>query len=231
MQTDEAESLTEVLRDVGAQVRKDLRLEVRQLHEVTAVIAFGVISILLFSFSIGTSARPEQFAPGVVWVILFFASVLLFHTTFTREREQGTLGGLRSLPVASSVVYVCKIVSGAVLLFAVEAIIVPASMAFLGYAFTAGVLQVLYVFLLGNLGLAVSAAFVSALTMYTESRTILYPVLMFPLTFPVLAPSISLTRNLMVGPSAVGVEANIIMLTAASVFIVSVAHFDQIFSD
>ncbi len=50
-----------------------------------------------------TAGNAGGTLPGVIlWITLFFVTILIFTTSFTREADRGTLGGLKTLPCAPS---------------------------------------------------------------------------------------------------------------------------------
>jgi len=159
--------------------------------------------------------------------------MLGFYTAFAREMEQGTINGLRVLPTSSQAILIGKILYGFLLMSIIEVVVVPLSMVLFNYSFNSNPLFVTLVFVLGTLDFAVVGATVSGMTMYTESRTILIPLLTFPLVLPVIIPSVILTRSLIYGLtfSLSLPELRIITLSLIALFVASTLLFDYIFSD
>ena len=222
------------LKNIAYITSKDLKLEIRRKHEVFSIITFAFTSVLVSSFSLGPfSPYSNEIAPALIWIILLFAGMLGFYTVFAREMEQGTINGLRVLPVSSQVILFGKILYGFFLMSVVEIIVVPLSMVLFGYTFNSNPLFVVLVFALGTLDFAVVGATVSGLTMYTESKTILIPLLTFPLVLPVIIPSAILTKRLVYGitfsPSIP--ELRIIFLALVALSVAATLMFDYIFFD
>lgn len=213
---------------------KDLKMEIRRKYEVFSMITFALISVLTSSFSLGPFfPYSDEILPALIWIIFLFAGMLGFYTVFTREMEQGTINGLRMLPVSYLTIFIGKILYGFLLMSIIEIVVIPLSMVLFNYTFNSNPLFVVLVFALGTLDFAVVGASVSGLTMYTESRTILIPLLSFPLVLPVIIPSVILTRKMVDGIafSLAIPELRIISLSLIALFITAALLFDQIFLD
>jgi heme exporter protein B len=214
--------------------RKDLQLEFRRKYEVFSMITFAFISVLVSSFSLGPfSPYSNEILPALIWIIFLFTGMLGFYTAFAREMEQGTINGLRVLPTSSQVILIGKILYGFILMSVIEVVVVPLSTILFNYSFNSNPLFVLLVFALGTLDFAIVGATVSGLTMYTESKTILIPLLTFPLVLPVIIPSVILTRKLVYGLTfSLDIpELRIIVLSMIALFVTTIMMFNYIFSD
>ncbi len=213
---------------------KDLKLEIRRKYEVLSMITFALISVLVSSFSLGPFfPYSNDVVPALIWIIFLFAGMLGFYTAFSREMEQGTINGLRLLPTSCQVILIGKILYGFLLMGIIEVAVVPLSMVLFGYSFNSDFLFVILVFVLGTVDFAVVGAAVSGLTMYTESRTILIPLLTFPLVLPIIIPSVILTRKLVYGIvfSLALPELRIITLSLVALSVAIILMFDYIFLD
>ncbi len=180
---------------------KDLRAEFRRSYEVLSILTFAVGSILICSFawsSGGGTAEPEV-AAATLWIILFFASILTFTTSFTREADRGTLGGLKTLPCSPIAILIGKIVYGIVLLFLVECVLIPFSIIFLNLDLGGRFPLLLLVCFLGVTGLSFAGSFVSGLLMFSEGKTLLLSFLLIPICMPVIIPSVLATEKILRG--------------------------------
>ncbi|WP_309491929.1 heme exporter protein CcmB [Candidatus Hecatella orcuttiae] len=213
---------------------KDLLAELRRKYEVFSMLTFALISIIIFNFAFGIfSAAVHQAVPAIIWIIILFAGMFGFSTVFTRESDQGTLDGLRMLPISSQSIFLGKVVYGFLLMGVIEVIFVPLSMVLYSYTFTSSFLLTGLVFVLGTLDLAVVGALVSGLTMYTESRALLIPLLMFPLVLPVVIPLVILTQKLILGVEFYSVlpELRMVALTLAALAAAALLLFDYVLQD
>ncbi len=74
------------------QLRRDLKLALRQPAELANPLAFFVMVITLFP--LGVSPEPEVLAgmaPGVLWIAALLATLLGLEALFRRDRDDGSL--------------------------------------------------------------------------------------------------------------------------------------------
>jgi heme exporter protein B len=213
---------------------KDLRLEIRRKYELFSMITFALISVLVSSLTLGPlSPSSSEVIPALIWIILLFTGMLGFYAAFTREMEQGTIDGLRVLPSLPQTMFLGKIIFGFVLMGAVEVALVPVSLVLFGFTFNSDPLFVLLVFTLGTIDFAIVGAMVSGLTMYAESRTMLIPLLTFPMVLPVMIPTVLLTKKLVSGLVFAFYlpELRIIGLSLIALFVATTLLFEYVFTE
>jgi heme exporter protein B len=203
---------------------KDLKAEFRRAYEILSILIFSVSSILVCSFAWGTTlaSRPEV-AAAALWIILFFASVLTFTTSFTREIDRGTLGGLKTLPCPPSAILFGKILYAIVLLFLVESVLLLFSSVFLNLRLSGRFVEFLLIFFLGIVDLSFAGSFVSGLVMFSEGKTLLLSFLLFPICMPVLIPSVLATEKIVSGLSIVSAIPEFRLLLAFLFSITAIA--------
>jgi len=203
---------------------KDLRTEFRRSYEVLSILTFSVGSILICSFawSGGSIGSEPEVVAAALWIILFFASILAFTTSFTREADRGTLGGLKTLPCSPLAILAGKIIYGTVLLFFVECVLIPFSIIFLNLELGGRFPALLLVCLLGAVGLSFAGSFVSGLVMFSEGKTLLLSFLLIPVCMPVLMPAVSATREIIAGSGISEVVPELRLLTAFLLLITAV---------
>jgi heme exporter protein B len=195
---------------------KDLRIEFRRSYEVLSILTFAVGAILICSFvwSGGSASGKPEVAAAALWIILFFASILTFTTSFTREADRGTLGGLKTLPCSSVAILLGKIMYGVVLLFFVEFVLIPFSIIFLNLELGGRFPALLLVCFLGATGLSFAGSFVSGLVMFSEGKTLLLSFLLIPICMPVLIPSVMATEKIIRGSGILDVIPELRLLIA-----------------
>lgn len=203
---------------------KDLKTEFRRPYEILSILVFSLSSILVCSFAWGsTLANRADVAAAALWVILFFASVLAFTTSFTREMDRGTIGGLKTLPCSPSAVLFGKILYAIVLLFLVESVLLVFSSVFLNLRLSERLAEFWLVFFLGMVDLAFAGSFVSGLVIFSEGKTLLLSFLLFPVCMPALIPSVLATEKIVNGSGIIDVMPELRMLFAFLLSITAVA--------
>lgn len=179
--------MKDVLRVAWLIARKDLRVEVRSREMVYTTLFFAVATTLVFSFAFVHDGRAvDNAAAGILWVAVAFSGTLALGRTFERERQGETLRALLLGPTARAAVYLGKLTAVLGLLAAVEVVLVP----FAVFIFDApmGRAPGLFLALLatGTIGFAVVGTLFAAMLIRAESRDVLLPVVLYPITLPAL---------------------------------------------
>jgi heme exporter protein B len=176
-----------VIRTAWLIARKDFRIESRSRELVYTALFFAVPCVLIFSFAFVREGEAiEGAAAGILWVAIAFSGTLALGRTFERERQAETLRALLLAPVERSAVYLGKFCGVLSLLAGVELVLVP----LVGFLFGAplgrapGLLLALLTF--GTIGFVAVGTLFAAMLGRAESRDVLLPVVLYPITLPAL---------------------------------------------
>lgn len=210
------------LRVIWTVARKDLLIEMRTRERVAAMCSFVVLVGVLFNYSIDTAiVRPEEMAPGIIWMTIIFAGLLGMGRTFHLEEEDGAFSGVLQTPIPLDALYLGKIAANLVILSLVTVVIFVVFSVFFGLSFGSHpvvLAAVVFLALLGFVGLSTLFSAMSARTTMGES---LLPVLVFPLLIPMVIFGVSATSRLFAGRPVSEVTGSVRMLGAFA--IISVA--------
>jgi heme exporter protein B len=168
-------------------LRKDLRVELRTLETVPAMILLAVVTFVIFHFGLNRDTIQGQLAAGVLTATLLFASMLAINRLFVAEREQGGFDAFLLAPVDRTAMLLAKAAALFIFLAALEVIAVPAFALFLlGPSLGPALPGLILVLVLADLGLAVIGTLVSAIAVHTRARDLIGPVISLPLLIPAL---------------------------------------------
>lgn len=185
-------------RVVWLVLRKDLTVEVRSLEIAYTTLFFAVSCVLVFAFALVREGRaPEEGAAGILWIAIAFAGTLALGRAFERERQSETLRALLLAPAGRPAIYVGKLLGIVALLIAAEVVLVPlVALLFqaplLGHPFWLAA-----VLLTGTLGFAAVGTLFAAMLVRARSRDVLLPVLLYPITVPVIIAGVRATAALL----------------------------------
>ena len=168
-------------------IRKDLRVETRSRELFLTTLFFSVSTVLVFAFGFVRDGRPvENAVAGILWIAIAFAGTLALGRTFERERYHDVLRALLLAPVDRPAIYVGKLLGILALLAAVEVVIVPlVALLFQAPLFRQPILTFLLLSL-GTLGFSAVGTLFGAMLVRARSRDVLLPVLLYPITIPVI---------------------------------------------
>jgi len=186
------------VRVVWLVVRKDLTVEVRSREVIYTTVFFAVTVVLVFAFALVREGRAlGDAAAGILWIAIAFAGTLALGRTFERERQAETLRALLLAPADRPAIYVGKLVGIVVLLVATELVLVP----LIAFLFQAPLfsqpLWLTAVLLTGTLGYCAVGTLFAAMLVRARSRDVLLPVLLYPITIPVIIAGVRGTAALL----------------------------------
>lgn len=175
------------LRSTWAIVAKDLRLELRRVESLGTMVVFAVLIVLIFVFAGDPSAEDlEHLGPGAMWVSFLFAGALGFGRWFAQEERNAALQGLLLTPVDRGALYLGKWFGATLFLSGLLFVLVPVALLLYGLdPHGAWGLLLLLLFAV-TVGYAALGTFFAAVSAKTTAGELLLPVLLFPLSVPIL---------------------------------------------
>jgi heme exporter protein B len=187
-------------RQLSVILRQGLRAELADPERIVSPLLFATTVLLLFSFvfSENDALTPERLFVAETFLTVFFALQITFARVFEPEREDQAFDVIRSYQVKAGAWFVAKSLHVLVVGFAIlvptmllASLLTGATLAFATWG------AVLGVSLLGLIGLTVLGVLVSGLTLGANARQIVFPLLYFPLTIPVLLAATETTTILL----------------------------------
>lgn len=186
--------------------KKDILIQFRKRFEVFSMFLFALIAVLAFSFAVVTGgAVPQEVGSALLWVIIFFTGMFGFAPIFLSESETGTLRGLATAPIHAWSVYLGKVIYGFFLMGLVEIFLVPIIMVLFGFSLLSDFPLAVATLLVGTLDLAAVGSMASALTMPSESKSTVFPLVYFPTATSGLMLLIEITKIIVLGPGLIPV--------------------------
>ena len=183
-----------MLRAILLIVRKDLTVEVRSRELAYTTLFFAVSCVLVFAFSLVQEGRAaEGVGAGVLWMAIMFAGNLALGRTFERERQSETLRALMLVPAPRPAVYLGKLAGIVLLLVITEAVLVPLVALLFEAALLSHPFWLTAVVVSGTVGFAAVGTLFAAMLVRARSRDVLLPVLLYPITVPVLIAGVRAT--------------------------------------
>ena len=136
-----------------ALLRKDLRVELRTLRSLPAMVLFAVTAFVIFRFGLDREQLSGELAAGVLVPTLLFAAILGINRLFVAEREEGGFDLVRLAPIDRTVLFAAKASALVIYLVVLELVAVPIfALFFLDSA--SGLLPFALILLLADIGLA-----------------------------------------------------------------------------
>ena len=182
-------AITSFFRVLWAIVWKDLVAERRSREMLAAMLLFSLLVILIFNFALELDINARyNVTSGILWVVFAFAGTLGLNRSMAMEKDRGCLDALLLAPVDRSAIFFGKSISNLIFMWIVAVIILPVySMLYAINMFVPGLIAVIF---LGSIGYTTVGTLLSSMTVQTRTRDMLLPILLFPVTIPLLIAAV-----------------------------------------
>ena len=217
-----AQTTTSLWQATRAIVWKDLTAELRSRELLSAMLIFALLVILSFNFALDLDPKTRgSVTSGVLWVTFIFAGTLGLNRSMAVEKDRGCLDGLLLAPMDRSAVYFGKTIANLAFMLVVEMVVLPLySVLYNVNLFQPGLLLFI---VLGSVGYVAVGTLLSSMAVQARTRDMLLPILLFPVTLPVLVAAVKGSAGVLAGLPMSDVQTWINLLLAYDVIFIAVA--------
>lgn len=206
-----------------ALIGRELRLAFRAGGEALTLVLFFVMVAVIVPFAIGPD-RPQltRLAPGIVWIAAFLSMLLGLDRLFRNDDEDGSLTLLRHSNLPLEAVVAAKViahwlVTALPLLLATPVLALLLSMSWGQWG------QTVLALLIGTPALVSFGALGAAVTVGLRRGGLIAPVLILPLSIPVMIFGVGMMDQLAGGGATLFLIALSLVVTAFSPFAAALA--------
>lgn len=189
--------MTEFVRVAWLIVRKDIAVEVRSWELVSTTVFFAVACVMVFAFAFVEEGRVvANVSAGILWIAIAFAGTLALARTFERERQTETLRALLLAPADRPALYLGKLIGILMLMGITELVLLPLLWLFFQAPIGSSPLLLAALLAAGTIGYAAVGTLFAAMLVRARSRDVMLPILMYPVTIPVIIAGVRGTAAL-----------------------------------
>jgi len=182
-------------------LKKDFAIELKSYEILSTTLFFAVSCVAIFSFAfVREGEAPVDAAAGILWIAIAFSGTLALGRTFERERYGETLKALLLAPAPRPAIYLGKLLGIMTLLFATEVVVVPMVAFLFSAPFFERPLLLVALLALGTLGYASVGTLFAAMLVRARTRDVMLPILLYPITIPVIIAGVRGTSALLASP-------------------------------
>lgn len=175
--------------------KKDLYSELKTKQVLVTQIIFAALVIVVFSFAFDPANNTTKAViPGVIWVIIVFAGILGLNRSFISEQRNDTMQGLLVAPMEAASIYLGKFLANFTMILVVELVSIPFLFLLFDFKFLGSIPYFIFVIFLGSFGFVAIGTFLAALAANSKSSEMLLPLLLFPITTPILIGVVQATK-------------------------------------
>ena len=155
--------------------------------------------IFSFAFVKEEGVPVDNAATGILWIAVAFSGTLALGRTFERERYSETLRALLLVPAGRPAIYMGKLLGMLLMMAATEVVLTP-MVAFFFHAPLFARPMARRLLALGTIGFAAVGTLFAAMLVRTRTRDVLLPILLYPVTIPVIIAGVRGTAALLQSP-------------------------------
>ena len=193
-------AIGEVMRRTWAMTRKDVTVELRARERVNAMLFFAALVLFIFNFALGPDREKlREVAPGLLWLAFLFTGMLGLARSFQAERENDCFEELLLTPGDRESIYFGKLAGNVLFMLMAEALILPLFGILYNLDIWAQLPSLALVAVLGTVGFSTIGTLLAAMTAHLRAREVMLPLLLFPLTVPVILGSVRATEAILSG--------------------------------
>tara|TARA_Y100001970_G_scaffold121738_1_gene150961 strand:+ start:174 stop:851 length:678 start_codon:yes stop_codon:yes gene_type:complete len=203
---------------------KDIKVELQRKELLLLTIIFSFTCVVIFNISIDVTIDLYlRVLPGILWVTIFFTSVLGLNRFLSRERDSGNFEALLLLPISRDILFLGKVTTLFLFMIILEILIFP----IFTILFNLNIIHIpiIFVAVLATLGISVLGTIIGSMTSNTGVKETLLPILLFPLIFPILLAAIEVTGSVLRGQTFAEYNKWIQLLAITDIIFIIICSF------
>ena len=183
---------------VWAVVWKDLRIEGRTRQTISVMVMFSLATIIMLNFGLGMAINVNldagrNVSPALLWAVVLLAAILGLNRSLALDRENNVFDAMLIAPVSRTAFYVGKVISISLFTLLLNPVRVVLFTVFFNRPFYLPL--VLLVLFLGTIGYIAAVVLITSMTIQTRTREVLLPVLLLPVSLPLVLPAAMATTT------------------------------------
>jgi heme exporter protein B len=218
--------MKEFLAALGAVVWKDLRIEGRTRQTLSIMVMFSVAIIIMFNFALGTALdAARNVATGLLWTTVLLAAILGLNRSLALDRENQVFDAMLIAPIPRTALYFGKVLSISIFTLLLDLILVVLFTVFFNKPFYQW--PIILILALGTIGYIAAGVLITSMTIQTRTREVLLPVLLLPISLPLVLPAAAATATYIStaefgGPAWADVQGPILLVLAYDLLMLGV---------
>ena len=178
-----------------ALLKKDFRLQYKDFAGILSIFFFCVILLLLFHFALSLSQK-EKLSVGIFWIAFFLGNNLLFQRSQTIDKTAKVFERILLAPLPRFFLMLAKLLHNFFLCLLLQLLLLPIFATFFDERFLLDFPKIIILLVAASLGFCALGTLITSLTVELRLKEIIVPLLLFPLSIPLLLASIRLMEGI-----------------------------------
>ena len=183
-----------------AVIWKDIIMEYKTKQMTSSMLVFSGLVIVIFGFAFELSIEVlHKVLPGMIWVAMIFSSILGLNRSFILEKSNDCMQGMLLLPCDRTIIFLGKFFANFLFVLLTQIVIVPGFFVFFDYRFQGSLGLLVLILLVGTIGFIAIGTFLAALASNSRMSDMLLPIILFPVTVPLIIAGVQSTSLIFQG--------------------------------
>ena len=181
-------------------IKNEFLLEIKSSNNLFYITFFSLSCLMLSVFSFPPSELNEIIIlSGFFWIIIALASIKLIENSFVREREEGIYDLIYTSSADNYLVFLAKLITFSLILLGVQLLIFTIYSLISTTIEIDKIFQILILCVVSNIGLIGLGILIYLMTSLSNTRSFLFPLILFPIIVPLLIHSSNIFIALCLG--------------------------------
>ncbi len=219
-------------QEIYAILYKEILSEFRTRYSISTILLFILTTITMIALALVSERMGAELSAGLLWIVIFFASMIGLSKSFVSEEERGTAFLLQVFS-SSTAIYFGKLIFNVLLSIFINFFSLVLFFLFANAKTVASPNELIIIILISSLAVATSTTIISAIISKASSKNALFPVLSFPILLPIIKLGIDLTVSAFIGTTFNAILSDLQLIIAYIGLITTISYllFDFIWKD
>lgn len=185
-----------------ALLRKDALIFWRSKRFLVSAFGFSLLLIVVASLSFRTVGwgqhELKDVTPGILWLVFLFTGVLGLNHSFSAECDSGVLQRIMLCGASPSYVFFSKAIINLFFISIIQVFVIIVHGIFFGVDYFNVFFELFAVSFLASIGFCLIGTLMSAIVSTTSVRELLLPLVIFPVSIPLVSSAVEVSRGLII---------------------------------
>lgn len=220
------------LQEIYSVLYKEILSEFRTRYSISTILLFILTTITIIAISFAAEKLSEEATASLLWIVIFFGTMIGLSKSFVSEEERGT-SLLLQIVVSSSSIFFGKLIFNIILSLFINFFSI---ILFFLFANTPQIITLdlfILIVVICSVAIASATTVISAIISKASSKNALFPILSFPILLPIIKIGIDSTGLTLVGTELSAIQSDMQLLIAYTGLLIVASYllFDFIWKD
>ncbi len=188
------------MKELVLLLKKDLKIEFRTkevlILQITMALLLSTVCAVGIEGAFLSAANLTSVFPTLLWIVFLFSATLAVSRSYEYEFNNDAIYGLLSTGVSPAAIFLSKLIGNTVIAIIGQFLVLLTLAALTNVVISPYLLELLIITFLVAIGFAATSTLLIPMTVASRLKSMLLPLILLPLLFPILFAGLELTANL-----------------------------------